>query len=133
MNVYDTANRLAGEIKNSEEYMNFKMARQAINLNNTLKEKMKEFDKVRYETQIIAMQTGKKDEEQGKEFVDGLATSQIGYGSPVEGLFVYQHKPSDKVGEAGSYSLEITTENYLTHAMDSYSADLIVQVVAVGN
>ena len=77
--------------------------------------------------------TGKKDEEQGKEFVDGLATSQIGYGSPVEGLFVYQHKPSDKVGEAGSYSLEITTENYLTHAMDSYSADLIVQVVAVGN
>ena len=40
MNVYDTANRLAGEIKNSEEYVNFKMARQAINLNTSLKEKM---------------------------------------------------------------------------------------------
>ena len=37
MNVYDTANRLAGEIKNSEEYVNFKMARQAINLNTSLK------------------------------------------------------------------------------------------------
>ena len=70
MNVYDTVNRLAGEIKNSEEYINFKMARQAINLNSTLKEKMKEFDKVRYETQIKAMQTGKKDEESYKKMQD---------------------------------------------------------------
>ena len=70
MNVYDTANRLAGEIKNSEEYVNFKMARQAINLNTSLKEKMKEFDKVRYETQITAMQTGKRDEESYKKMQD---------------------------------------------------------------
>ena len=77
--------------------------------------------------------TGKKDKENDKKFVDGLATPASGYGSPVDGLFVYQHKPSEKVGEAGSYSLEIATENYLTHAMDSYSADLIVQVVAAGN
>ena len=33
MNVYDTANRLASEIKQSEEYMNYKMAKQALNLN----------------------------------------------------------------------------------------------------
>ena len=28
MNVYDTANRLATELKQSEEYMNYKMARE---------------------------------------------------------------------------------------------------------
>ena len=33
MNIYDTANRLAIEIKQSEEYVNYKMAKQALNLN----------------------------------------------------------------------------------------------------
>ena len=32
MNVYDTVNKLAEEIKKSEEYVNFKLAKQAINL-----------------------------------------------------------------------------------------------------
>ena len=47
MNIYDTANRLAGEIRQSEEYMNYKMAKQALNLNTSLKEKMAEFEKTR--------------------------------------------------------------------------------------
>ena len=47
MNIYDTANRLAQEIKQSEEYMNCKMAKQALNLNKDLKEKMAEFEKKR--------------------------------------------------------------------------------------
>ena len=63
MNVYDTANRLAQEIKASNEYNEFKMARQAINLNADLKTKIAEFEKARYEVQITAMQTGKNDEE----------------------------------------------------------------------
>lgn len=67
MNVYDTANRLAQEIKTSEEYTNFKMAKQAINLNSELKSKIDEFQKIRYEAQIIAMQTGKNDEEKMKK------------------------------------------------------------------
>ena len=67
MNVYDTANRLAQEIKQSEEYMNYKMAKQALNLNISLKEKMAEFEKLRYETQISMMQTGKQDEEKYKK------------------------------------------------------------------
>ena len=29
MNIYDTANKLAQEIKSSEEYVNYKMAKQA--------------------------------------------------------------------------------------------------------
>ena len=38
MNVYDTANRLAQEIKQSEEYTNYKLAKQALNLNTSLKD-----------------------------------------------------------------------------------------------
>ena len=70
MIIYDTANRLAQEIRQSEEYMNYKMAKQALNLNVALKEKMAEFEKVRYETQIIAMQTGKQDEQKFKQMQD---------------------------------------------------------------
>lgn len=67
MNVYDTANRLAQEIKQSEEYMNYKMAKQALNLNTVLKEKMAEFEKSRYEVQLEMMQTGKNNEEKYKK------------------------------------------------------------------
>lgn len=70
MNVYDTANRLAGEIKQSEEYLNYKMAKQALNLNTKLKEKMEEFEKARYEMQLEMMQTGKNDEEKYKKMQD---------------------------------------------------------------
>lgn len=62
MNVYDTANRLAQEIKQSEEYATYKMAKEAINLNVELKNKIDEFEKARYEAQIVALQTGKDDE-----------------------------------------------------------------------
>ncbi len=67
MNIYDTANQLAQEIKQSEEYRNYKMAKQTLNLNIELKEKMAKFDQIRYETQMIAMQTGKQDENKYKE------------------------------------------------------------------
>ena len=70
MNVYDTANKLAQEIKTSEEYMNYKMAKQAINLNSELKTKIDDFEKARYEAQIIAMQTGKNDDEKMKKVQD---------------------------------------------------------------
>ena len=60
--VYDTANKLAEEIKNSEEYITYQMAKQAINLNYELKKQIDEFEKARYEAQIIALQTGKDDE-----------------------------------------------------------------------
>lgn len=62
MNVYDTANQLAEEIKQSEEYITYKMAKEAINLNLELKNKINEFEKARYDAQIVAIQTGKDDE-----------------------------------------------------------------------
>ena len=62
MSIYDTANKLAQEIKESEEYATYKMAKEAINLNFELKNKIDEFEKARYDAQIIALQTGKDDE-----------------------------------------------------------------------
>lgn len=61
MNVYDTVNKLATEIKESEEYINFKTAKQAINLNQEYKIKIAEFEKARYEEQINSIQNGKSD------------------------------------------------------------------------
>ena len=63
MNVYDTANKLASEIRQSEEYINYKMAKQTLNLNQNLKSRISEFEEARYSTQITMMQTGKQDEE----------------------------------------------------------------------
>ena len=73
MNVYDTANRVAGEIKQSEEYINYKMAKEALNLNHSLKEKLKKFDQLRYEIQLEMMQTGKNNEEKYKEMQNDYA------------------------------------------------------------
>lgn len=66
MNVYDTANKLAQEIKQSEEFLTYQTAKQAINLNFELKQKIDEFEKARYEAQIVALQTGKDDENKMK-------------------------------------------------------------------
>ncbi len=67
MNVYDTANQLASEIKESEEYINYKMAREALALNQDLKKKIGEFELARYDAQITQMQTGKEDEEKANK------------------------------------------------------------------
>ena len=62
MNIYDTANQLAQEIQQSEEYVTYKIAKEAIKLNFELKNKIEEFEKARYDAQIVALQTGKDDE-----------------------------------------------------------------------
>lgn len=67
MNIYDTANKLAQELKQSEEYMNYKMAKETLALKPDLKKKIEEFEVARYEAQVIAMQTGKSDEEKTKK------------------------------------------------------------------
>ena len=67
MNVYDTANKLATEIKQSEEYVNYKMAREALALNPDLKKKIGEFEVARYDAQLTQMQTGKEDVEKANK------------------------------------------------------------------
>ena len=63
MNIYDTINKLAKEIKETEEYINFKETKQVINLEPDLKIKISEFEKSRYEEQLNTIQTGKTDNE----------------------------------------------------------------------
>ena len=82
MNVYDTANRLASEIKESEEYVNYKMAKQALNLNSELKSKIENFDKLRYELQLEMMQTGKNNEEKGYSKDEAEISADKTYSNP---------------------------------------------------
>ncbi len=67
MNIYDTANKLAQEIKQSEEYVNYKMAKETLNMKPDLKRKIQEFEEARYEAQIEVMQTGRNNEEKTKK------------------------------------------------------------------
>lgn len=55
MNVYDTANKLAEEIKQSQEYKNFKKHKNEIESNNELKTKISEFEKKRQQLQILTI------------------------------------------------------------------------------
>ena len=67
MNVYDTVNKLAQEIKESQEYQDFKQAKEIINNMPEYKEKIAEFEKLRYEEQLTRIQTNKVDEEKLKK------------------------------------------------------------------
>lgn len=67
MNIYDTANRLAYEIKNSDEYINYKKMKEEIKSNLELKEKLDKFEKARYEVQIEAIAGGKQDIEKATD------------------------------------------------------------------
>lgn len=63
MTVYDTANKLAYEMKNSEEYKNYKEAKEKIMQDPEKKAKIEEFEKIRYDAQVLAIQKGEGDSE----------------------------------------------------------------------
>ena len=67
MNVYDTANKLASEIRSSEEYLNYKKAKDALESDAELKAKVDEFEKTRYDVQVLAMQGKEANEEKNKK------------------------------------------------------------------
>lgn len=56
MNVYDTANKLAEEIKSSEEYESFKKIKNELENNIELKNKIKEFEQKRQQMQMLTIQ-----------------------------------------------------------------------------
>lgn len=62
MNVYDTANKLAQELKTSEEYTNYKKIKEELDQNPEVKARIREFEEKRYEVQLEAL----KGEEQEK-------------------------------------------------------------------
>lgn len=67
MNVYDTANRLAQEIRQSEEYIKYKERKDEISQDPNLKKEVEEFEKLRYEVQLLEYTGEKKDEEKNKK------------------------------------------------------------------
>ena len=66
MNVYDTANKLASEIKVSNEYLEYKRLKEFINSSAVLKDKVKAFEESRYEAQIEVMQGKQNTEKLGE-------------------------------------------------------------------
>lgn len=63
MQVYDTANILANEIKKSQEYQLYKEAKEKISQNQELRSKIDEFEKIRYEAQVLSIKSGGQDTE----------------------------------------------------------------------
>ena len=60
--VYDTANQLAKELKQSEEYREFKKLREQIMENDTTKSLLAEYHRLQIKAQAAAV-SGKKDDE----------------------------------------------------------------------
>ena len=63
MKVYDKCNELAREIKESNEYKEYKKLKQELFSNLELKAQVEEFEKIRYEEQLLAMQGEKQSAE----------------------------------------------------------------------
>ena len=66
MYVYDQANNLAQSIKESKEYLEYKKAKEDLNNNPEMKAKIDEFEKIRYDVQVMSFQ-GEQDEEKQKK------------------------------------------------------------------
>ena len=67
MNVYDEVNSLARALKESKEYLEYKQVKEEIKKTPDLKEKIDEFEKIRYEEQLLAMQGEKQNDEKMKK------------------------------------------------------------------
>ena len=67
MEVYDKCHELANAIKNSKEYTEYKEIKKIIHEELKLKDQVDEFEKIRYEEQLLAMQGEKQNEEKMKK------------------------------------------------------------------
>ena len=67
MNVYDTANRLAYEIQESDEYKTYKKVKNEVMSNPDSKSKIEEFERLRYEVQLMQYTGENTDEEKSKK------------------------------------------------------------------
>ena len=67
MNVYDGVNNLAQAIRQSKEYLEYKEVKAKVWADLTLKEQVEEFEKIRYEEQLLAMQGEEQSEEKMKK------------------------------------------------------------------
>ena len=70
MEVYDQVNRLAKAIKESKEYKEYKQIKEELVMEPALKQKVDEFEKIRYEEQLLAMQGEKQNDEKMAKLQD---------------------------------------------------------------
>ena len=62
--VYDAANKLADEIRNSDEFLKYREARKDVLANPEFKSRIEEFEKIRYDVQVLSMEKGSTDPEE---------------------------------------------------------------------
>jgi len=67
MYVYDEANNLAKAIQQSKEYLEYKKIKEEVAVIPDLKNKIDEFEKIRYEVQVMSFQGEKQDENKMKK------------------------------------------------------------------
>ena len=67
MYVYDEANNLAKAIKESKEYVEYKKAKEDLKSNPEMKAKIDDFEKIRYDVQVMSFQGEKQDEAKMKK------------------------------------------------------------------
>lgn len=67
MNVYDTANKLAQEIRTSEEYKGYKGLKDTLMSNPETKKKIEDFERLRYDVQLMQYTGEEKDEAKNKK------------------------------------------------------------------
>lgn len=67
MQVYDLANQLAKEIRESEEFRQYKKIKQEIDMQPELKQKIDAFEKLRYDIQILSIKGEQVIEEKNKK------------------------------------------------------------------
>ncbi|MDR0978800.1 MAG: YlbF family regulator [Lachnospiraceae bacterium] len=67
MYVYDKVNELAQAIKESKEYNDYKKIKDEVYADEQMKQKIDEFEKLRYEVQLLSIQGEKQDEEKMKK------------------------------------------------------------------
>ena len=73
MNVYDTANRLAYEIQQSDEYKQYKKLKDSIMADVNSKQKIEDFEKLRYDVQLMQYTGEGKDEKKKKKLEEMYA------------------------------------------------------------
>ena len=67
MNPYDKCHELARAIRESKEYIDYKEVKEEVSKVPDLKSKIDEFEKIRYEEQLLALQGEKQNEEKMKK------------------------------------------------------------------
>lgn len=67
MYVYDKTHELAKAIKESKEYEEYKAIKDELFVDSNLKVQVEEFERIRYEEQLLAMQGEKQSEEKMKK------------------------------------------------------------------